>query len=128
MSSSSQALIAILFVLAYLLAPVTLVWGWFRWLKRLKCRTLSSILSFIGLILATASVLLAISTAAYARVHPFDFYDPLLLRIYGWGLLLSLSGLLFGFGGAWRGNPLRWHAPLCALGTLGFWILQAALE
>ena len=42
------------------------------------------------------------------------FYDPLLLRIYRWGALLSLAGTAFALIGVWRPGPLRWHAPACA--------------
>jgi hypothetical protein len=71
---------------------------------------------------------LAASSVAYAQVHHFPFYDPLLLRIFRWGGLLSLAGILFGICGVWRPGPLRWQAPVCGLGTLAFWLLAAEGE
>ena len=35
---------------------------------------------------------------------------PVLLRIYRWGGLVSIAGIAFALGGAWRPNPLRWYA------------------
>jgi hypothetical protein len=77
----------------------------------------------------TASGLLATSSVLYAHaIGGFPFYDPLLLRIYRWGALLSLSGTVFAFIGVWRPGPLRWHAPACAVGTLLFWFAAAMGE
>jgi len=64
----------------------------------------------------------------YAVTHGFGWYDPLLLRGMLVGLLLSLGGILFGLGGVWRPNPLRWHAPISAVATLAFWLLTASME
>jgi len=118
----------VLIFLGYLVAPVVLVWGWAWWGVQPKLKTVPSILSLIGFILATASALLAVSSVVYAQIHGFRYYDPLLLRIFRWGLLLSLAGILFGVAGVWRKNSLRWHTPACALGTLAFWIVAASGE
>jgi len=58
----------------------------------------------------------------------FRYYDPPLMKIYGIGILLSLSGLLAGLGGVWKKNPLRWHAPVLSLGMLLLWVLWASSE
>src|SRR3979490_2763825 len=94
----------ILFVIgAYIALPVGMISGWVRWAKRAQPRTLSSILSLVGFTLATASGLLAISTMMYTRaIGGFRYYDPLLLRIYGWGGLLSIAGIVSAISGAWR--------------------------
>jgi tellurite resistance protein TehA-like permease len=122
----------VVFLLAtgiWIVLPAVMVWGWVRWAKRTKQRTLFSILSLIGFAFATISALLAISSVLYAHViGGFPFYDPLLLRIYRWGFLLSLSGIAFGISGIWRSSPLRWHAPACAGGKLVFWIVAAMGE
>lgn len=110
-------------VFAYLVGPVTLIWGWLRWSTRPKPRNIPSSLSLIGFVLASASALVGVASVVYAQIiHGFSFYDPRLMRILRWGVLLSLSGLAFGLSGIWRPSALRWHAPLCALGTLAFWI------
>jgi hypothetical protein len=109
--------------------PTLLIWGWVRWARRTQPLTPSSILSLIGFAFATASSLLASSSALYANViRRFPFYDPSLLRIFAVGTLLSLCAILFAIIGIWRPNPLRWHAPACAVGTLLFWLLAAAGE
>jgi hypothetical protein len=109
--------------------PVAMIWGWIRWGKRARRRNLTAILSLVAFVLATASALLAITAWVYASaVGGFPFYDPRLLRIYRWGLLLSLSGLAVAIGGVWRPGPLRWHAPAFAFGTLLFWFLAAIGE
>lgn len=124
-----SVLVVLLAVGFYVGLPAAMIWGWVRWWKRTQPRTPFSILSLIGFTLATASGLLAILAMLYARaVGGFQFYDPLLLRIYRWGALLSLSGIVFAVIGVWRPSPLRWHAPVCAIGTLLFWFAAAMGE
>jgi len=129
-SGVAQSVLLVLFVAGiYLVLPAAMVWGWVRWLKRTQPRSWPSILSLIGFALGTASGLLAISSVLYAHaIGGFPFYDPLLLRIYRWGALLSLSGTVFALIGVWRPGPLRWHAPTCAVGTLLFWFAAAMGE
>ena len=121
-------LFGLLFVLAYVLAPVTLIWGWVRWVRLPKIKTATSLLSLAGFGLASASALLALLSAAYAQVHVFRFYDPELMRIFRWGFLLSTAGFVFGIGGVWRKSSLRWYALASAVGTLAFWVVAAAGE
>ncbi len=102
--------------------------GWNEWVKARFPKTISSILSFIGFILASCSALLAVSTIVYANVHAFRFYDPMLMKIFAFGILLSAAGFCVSLGGAWRKNTLRWHSLLSSLGILAFWILAAAGE
>ncbi|MGA6986699.1 MAG: hypothetical protein WBZ01_11655 [Terriglobales bacterium] len=123
-----QVMFVILIAIGYLASPIVLVWGWLRWVRLPKLRTVASTLSFAGFLLATASALLAVATMAYAQVHHFPYYDPLLLRIFRWGALLSLGGIVFGIGGVWRPNSLRWHAPASAVCMLTFWVMMASME
>src|ERR1700722_7080666 len=102
LSTSVQLILGTLIVLGFLVAPIALIWGWARWVRLPKLRTVPSLLSLIGFVLATASALLAVSAVAYAFVVHFPYYDPLLLRIYRLGVLLSLGGIVFGIGGVWR--------------------------
>jgi hypothetical protein len=81
-----------------------------------------------GFALANLSAILAVSSIADAQVHRFGFYDPSLMKIVRWGLMLSLAGFLFAVGEAWRKSTLRWHAPVCTFGTFAFWILAAEGE
>jgi hypothetical protein len=116
-------------VAAILATPVLIIWGWIRWSQTTIPRTIPSTLSFIGFCLATASALLGLFAALYARfIHRFPFYDPALMKIYACGSLLSLAAVLFAVGGVWRKGPVRWHAPACAIGTLLFWIAAMSHE
>ena len=108
--------------------PLLTIWGWVRWSKDRQSPTLFAKLSLIGFVFATASVGLALLTWLIAMTKGFRYYDPLLLNIYGIGLLLSLLGLLFGVSGVWKSGPLRWHAVVCAVGMLGFWVTTMSLE
>jgi hypothetical protein len=127
-----KALPTILFLLwigVIVAVPVMLAWGWVRWAKSKQPRTLSTVLSVAGFALATASALLAITTLLYGQaIGGFPFYDRRLLRIYRWGMLLSLGGTVFSISGLWRTSPLRWHALSAAFGTLVFWVLAASGE
>jgi len=119
----------ILIAVGYLGSPIILIWVWARWASQVRLRTVPSILSLTGFTLATASALLAVSSIAYALViQGFRYYDPLLLRIFRWGILLSLGGIVFGMGGVWRPSSLRWHAPVSGACMLAFWIMAAAGE
>jgi hypothetical protein len=128
MSKFTDVMFAILFGVAYLGPPILLIWGWLRWTLRPRLWSAFSVMSFVGFCLATLSALLAISSIAYAQVHHFPYYDPLLLRIFRSGALLSLGGIVFGVGGVWRPTPLRWHAPASALAMLWFWTVAASGE
>jgi hypothetical protein len=109
-----------------LLIPVLLIWGWLRWAKDKteNPRSPSSTFSLFGFSLATASAALALITHLYARfVHSFSLRDPTLFKIYACGCLLSVAGIAFAVAGTGRPNPVRWLAPVCAFGTLIFWLL-----
>jgi acyl dehydratase len=120
--------LAILAIIGYAVAPAMLVWGWIRWLLSPKSWAAFAALSFVGFLLASASGVLAASAIAYAQVRRFPYYDPLLMRIFSAGVLLSLAALTLGIGGTFRANPLRWHAPVSALATLTFWLWMASME
>ena len=121
--------LVLLWVAGYVLSPVILAWGWVRWCRKPKLRTVPAILSLLGFIFASASALLAVSAGASSlKRGGFPYYDPLLMRIFGIGGLLSLGGLIVGVGGIWRASPLRWHAPVSAVTTLAFWIASAIGE
>jgi hypothetical protein len=107
---------------------VGLVLAWWRW-STSRQKTISVYFSLAGLVLATSSAILAIGTLIYAHaIGGFPFYDPLLLKIYRWGALLSVSAFLFGLVGIWKPHILRWYSPFTAAGTLLFWFIAASGE
>ena len=129
MGTSVQVAIDIVIFLGYVVAPISLVWGWIRWIRRPKLRAVMPRLSLVGFMLATASAFLAASTIVYAyRMRGFGHYAPLLPKAFRAGALLSLGGILFGIGGIWRASSLRWHAPVSGIATLAFWIIGAVGE
>jgi len=130
LNKGSEIVLLVLAIFGWIIFPVILTWGWVRWTKTPKLKTVSSILSLSGFLLATSSARLAISSITYAHTLPngFPFYDPLLIRIYKWGAFLSAAGFCLGIGGVWRKNSLRWHSPISAFGMLAFWLLAAAGE
>jgi hypothetical protein len=118
----------IVFVAIYVVLPAVFVWGWIRWSQDTTPRTLISRLSFLGFCLASASELLALVTTLWAQVHPFPYYDPTLMKIFGLGSLLALLAICASFAGIWRKNALRWHALACGAGMLAFWTVAMSGE
>lgn len=128
MASSVKVVLLILVVLGYVVSPVFFVWGWMRFAKNEKPNGVLPIVTFVGFVLATASASLGAVSVAYAQVHAFRSYDPLLMKIFRTGLLLSCGALLLGLMGIWRPSSLRWHTPTSAVATAAFWLMAAALE
>jgi len=133
MTPASVVLSVVLFGLSYLVAPTTLVLGWARWInQRPRLWTISSALSFVGFLFASASALLALCVILYAEGGGFEHtgnnpvYSPStspLYRCVRQGVALSLLGIACSIGGVWRRSPFRWQAPASAVGTLVFWLL-----
>jgi hypothetical protein len=118
-----------LFLAGYVLSPTILIWGWVRWTRLPKQRTVTSALSLLAFVLATLSALVAVSGLIYSlAIGGFPYYDPRLMKIMAVGGLLSVGGLTFSLAGIWRSSSLRWHAPVSAIATLAFWLAAAAGE
>jgi len=129
MSTFETVQFATLTILIYGVSPVMLVWGWVRWGKRPLLRTMPSILSLVSFIFATVSTALAVSSLVYFHVHPnprFAIFYPLLYNMSRCGVLISSAGVLFSVVGVWGQSSLRWHAPVCALGTRAFWMTHSS--
>ena len=104
-------------------------WGWVRWTRTIRDRTVPSLFSLVGFAFGTASVVLCVVSLIYGRaIGGFPYWDHRLLRIYRWGALLSLVGLVFSLGGIWRKNSFRWHAPALSFGMLALWFVFAMGE
>jgi hypothetical protein len=116
-------------IVEYAVVPALLIWGWARWFRRPKPRTLFPILSLIGFVFATASANLALLSMLYANsIGGFAYYDPRLLKIFRCGFVFSVAAIAFGIAAVWRQSPLRWHALACGVATLLFWFSAAAGE
>ncbi|WP_212733195.1 hypothetical protein [Terriglobus roseus] len=114
--------------LAYLVTPAALIFGWVRWSKQRAAAAEGVTVSLVSFAFTSGSAALGLATIAFAQIHYFGFYDPVLMRIYGCGAVLSCISLLLSLAGFLRPNVLRWYAPACALGTLAFWVMTAAGE
>jgi hypothetical protein len=125
----TSAILVLLIATAYIGVPATLASGWWRWLQQPRQYNPIAIFSLAGFIFGNASALLALGTTVYAAaIGGFPFYDPGLLRIYGFGLLIALSAFILSIPGVWRRNPLRWHAPVLSFGMLALWCVWATGE
>ena len=124
-----QVFFGILIAGGFLAAPAMLIWSWIQFAKLPQSRTVSSILSFIGLILATTSAILGAFIVVHATaIGGYPYYDPRAMRIYAWGVLLSVAGIALGIGGAFQPGSLRWQVPVSGLCILAFWIIAALGE
>src|SRR5579862_9073475 len=130
MNGIANSIVAWLFYgVEYVVLPAMTLWGWVRWLRRPKERTLPSASSLIGFALATVSIVLIVSSVLYARsVGGFPYGDPRLMRIMSCGGVLSLGSAAFAIGGVWGASSLRWFALVCALATLFFWFAAGIAE
>ncbi len=105
-------------------------WGWTSWIRtRPKSLSFGIACSVVGFTLASLSASLEIGSGLYAQfTDGFPFMDPNLLRIYRWGLLSALLGLVCGVFGADSKNPLRLKAPALSTFLLLLWVAQAIGE
>lgn len=123
----------LLLVFGYVVAPTALVWGWTRWIKQKpRLWTISSSLSFVGFLLASASAVFALSMVGCALAGGFEHtpnmsgYSPNFSLFFRWmqrGEVLSLLALAFALSGVVRQSATRWQAPASAVGTLAFWLI-----
>ena len=105
------------------------VWGWRRWLRtevRFPHPAWRSGTAFFAFLLATCSVLLAVSSLIWTlAIGGFPFYDPVLLWFYRWGFFLAASGLLLGLPGK---GKLWAPAVVSSFLMASLWILAASAE
>jgi len=117
-----------LYLVCWVLVPVTLAWALRRWWNsqpRIELPTWRSYVAFTSFILGGLSVLLWIVLVIWARVAGFRHYDPILLRSYGVGLLLGLAGFVLSFPGK---GKLRWPACFISFAMVFMWFVAASME
>src|ERR1700733_9690715 len=116
-------------VAEYAVIPLIVVLGGTRYFDRPKPGVLYSILLLLSLFLATASVVLAVSSTMYAKATGgFPYYDPLLLSIFRWGFVLSSGAIIFAFSTLRRPTISRWLALAYGVAMLLFWFGTAMGE
>ena len=120
MSVANSIIVYSLLALAYLVTPAALIGGWVRWSRRTDVRTPATTASLISFALASSSAALAAFTLVLAQFHHFGFYDPVLMRIYGSGAVLSSLSALLALIGVWRRNLLRLVCACLCCGHTGF--------
>jgi len=122
-------LFTILIAGGFIVGPIALIWSWVRLLQNRTAISKFPVISFLSLLCATASALLAIGSAVYAHhIGGFGFYDPKLMHIYRDGFYLSLGAILFSLIGVYQRNPIRWLSIGAGIGSLFFWICMASGE
>ena len=130
MANFAMPLLMILMALvAFVGTPGGIIWGWLAWRKESSRSEFSARMSFVGFLMANASVCVGLVGVVYAGViGGFPYYDLRLMRFIAVGSLLALAGLLVSFIGCWRPSVPRWIAPLSAAGASFFWIIAATGE
>lgn len=119
---------AALMILAYVVAPVMLFWGWVRWtMHRPRTWTIPSTLSFAGFIFASASGFFALCLIANGA-NWYEHNRSGIAFCIVIGAAFSAFGLLLAVGGLWRNSSLRWHAPVCAIAMLAFWLIATTWD
>jgi hypothetical protein len=123
--TSSAIFIGVVIWIALLL-PALMIWGWARWFKVPGEKTLSSKLALGGFVFANISVLIGLSALLFAHnTSGSPVLNPWLLRLYSFGLVASVLGVLLSLAGLRRSSPLRWPGLLCAGGILLFWLFTS---
>ena len=118
-----------LYLSAWVVVPATLVWALRRWWKsqpRFELPAWRSYLAFGAFSLGGLSVVLWILLVIWAFARGgFRFYDPLLLRCYGIGLLLGLGGFVCSLPSK---GKLRWPACFISFAMVFMWFVAASME
>lgn len=108
-------------------APVFATWGWVRIFRRGRPTGPVQTASTAALVLATASLLLAVAAPVYGTaIGGYVAYAHSLLGFIGAGLLLSCIAVLCGLVGVWRRSSIQWFAVIAAAGTLALWLIAVA--
>lgn len=105
-------LLSIVYSVVFLGALVALlVWAWVRWLKQPRVRGALPAMFVGGLASVSVSVLIGIATFIRQLLNPVLLYfDPVVQRMTGVALLISLLAVLLSICGVFRKNPIRWHS------------------
>jgi len=118
-----------LYLLCWVLVPVTLGWALNRWRKstqRFQTPEWRSRLAVAAFSLGGLSALLWFVIVIWALVGGgFRYYDPILLRSFGLGLLLSLGGFVLSLPAK---GKLRWPGCIISCAMVFMWLVAASME
>ena len=122
-------LIVALYVICWLLVPIALAWAFIRWWRsnpRFVMPQWRSRLALAAFVTGGLSVLLWIFLAFWARLRGgFRYYDPILLRCYGIGLILGFTGFISSLPAK---GKLRWPACFISGAMVFMWLVAASME
>jgi len=103
-----------------------LIWGWARYFKQPRVRGLLPAMSVGGLALVSISVLIGVGGFIRQLFNPgLLYFDPILQRMVGIALLVSLLAVAFSLLGVWSKNPVRWHSLALSLVLFLMWFAAA---
>ena len=118
-----------LYPLLWVVIPALLFRSWLLWLRQKnQPSTRSFSFSWIGLVLASLSSLTAIGGFVFSAVVGPAYYDPVLMKIFFTGLLISLAALLAGLCGLQGKDSIRWHSVALGSSTVLFWFFSMSFE
>lgn len=124
-----QLLMIVMALVAFAGVPIAIIWGWVRWARDSGGSTFWSKVSFVGFLLANASVCTCVVGVASARdVGGFPDYGPQVSKMMWIGACISPIGFVISLIGCWRPSVLRWIAPLSAAGAMALWVITAGSE
>jgi len=118
-------LAVVYFASAYVGVPLSLFMGWRKCKSVIAEKTFVAWLALTSLTIATLSTALAVGSLLHGG---WAYYDPTLMKIYRYGILLSLVAFVLGLAAIWKRTPIRWFAPIASFGMLMFWLGAAISE
>ena len=106
------------------------VWGWVSWVhNRPKHLSFGVACYLVGFAFGSKSAALQVGPGLYAQfTDGFMFMDPRLLRIYGFGMVSALLGLVCGVFGTDSQSPLRWKGTILCIFLLLLWLAEVVGE
>jgi len=118
-----------LYLICWVIVPVTVglaLRSWWKSEPRWELPLWRSRLAFAAFSLGALSVVLWFVLLIWARVGGgFPFYDRVLLRCYGLGLLLGLGGFVLSLPSK---GKLRWPACFISFAVVFMWIVTSSFE
>ena len=121
-------LLSIVYSVVFFVALAALpVWAWVRYFKQPRVPGVLPTMSVGGLALGSLSVLVGVAGFIRQLFDPVLLYfDPVLQRMVGVALMISLLALVFSLFGVWRRNPVRWYSLALSVIVFLMWLGAAS--